>query len=88
MTIKQYFANGGKWNIQCNTNVPYKVMSVNIGFLNDKKMEDETQFDIRAYDINELDALFQDFCNDNHFPSDTVLYVNVVQVAETQEDLN
>lgn len=87
MTVKQYFRNGGKWNIQCNTDTPYRVMSVNVGFLNDRKMEDETQFDIKAYDVIELDKLFREFCKDNGFPTDTVTYIDVVRVAETMEEL-
>ena len=87
MTVKQYFRNGGKWNIQCDTDITYRFMTVNVGFLNDRKMEDETQFDIRAYDADELSSLFHDFCMEHDLAENTVTYVEVVHVAETMEVL-
>lgn len=85
MTIKQYFANGGKWEVECDTSKPYRAMSVNIGFLHAKGKEDEVQFDIQAYDVDELSRLFNEFCKENNFPTNTVMYVTVVQIAETME---
>ena len=87
MTIKQYFSSGGKWDIQCSTGIPYRAMSVNVGFLNDRNEEDEVQFDIHAYDVNELCQLFNDFCRENNFPANTVMYIAVVETAETMKAL-
>lgn len=62
-------------------------MTVCIQFLNDKKMEDETEFDISACDVDELEELFQNFCQENGFAVDTVTDVYVVRTAITLEEL-
>ncbi len=46
----------------------------NIGFKNDKGMEDETQFE-NVKSIRELQELYSGFCKENGFPENTVLYV-------------
>lgn len=85
MTIKQYIKKYG-WEIECNPQ-RCRVMSVDIGFINDEKREDETEFDIMAYDEGELSDLFKDFCRENGFPQNTVTYVCVVQMADSMEEL-
>lgn len=87
MTINEYFTSGGIWDIQCSTGIPYRAMSVNVGFLNDRNEEDEVQFDIHAYDVNELCQLFNVFCMENNFPANTVMYIAVVETAETMKAL-
>ena len=87
MTISQYFKNGGKWIINCDTHVTDRFMTVNVGFLNNSKLEDETQISISAYNINELNTLFTDFCKENKFTSTAILYISVVQTAETMKEL-
>lgn len=90
MTIKQYFKKGGVWNFECDIKYPYRFMNVDICFLNDQKMEDETQFSISAsaYSKTELDDLFKDFVKENKIKNPVVLSITVVQVAETMEKLD
>ncbi|MDY2752331.1 MAG: hypothetical protein SOV22_01865 [Blautia obeum] len=85
MTIKQFIKKHG-WQIECDSK-PGRAMSVDIGFLDHRKMEDETQMDINAYDEQELTELFADFCKENQFPTNTVTYVTIVQIADTMEEL-
>lgn len=87
MTVKNYFKNGGKWDIQCDTSVPYRAMTVNIGFLNNNKIDDEVQFDIQAYNVDELNELFHDFCKENDFHSPIITYISIIKTAETMEIL-
>lgn len=47
-----------------------------IGFINSDGAEDETEFDVRDYD--ELVELWEDFCKENGFRYDSVLYVEKV----------
>lgn len=44
-----------------------------IGFINADGLEDETEFD--AFNMTELKMLYQDFCKENGFRQNTVLYV-------------
>lgn len=81
-TIKQYFSYGGTWNVHCDMSTPYRSMTVTVGFINSNNDADETQFDINAYNINELSNLFKAFCAENNFPNNTVQYVNVVDIME------
>lgn len=46
----------------------------NIGFINDEGRNDETQFD--AENLDDLKMLWDDFCMENHFMTDKVLYVD------------
>lgn len=62
-------------------------MCVDVGFIDDEGREDETQMDINAYDEQELSSLFADFCKENKFPTNTVTYVTIVQIADTMEEL-
>lgn len=79
MTIKQCIKNG--WKIEKNSGSPYRSMDVNIGFENDG-IEDETQFLINSYDVNELTQLYSDFCKENNIPNNTVTYITIVQFYE------
>ena len=45
-----------------------------IGFINADGLEDETEFD--AFNMTELKMLYQDFCKENGFRQNTVLYVD------------
>ena len=87
-TVKQYFKYGGKWNVECDTSVPYRAMNVDIQFINSDNKADETQFSIKAYDINELSELFTMFCKENNYPRNTVQRITVVEVAETMDQLS
>lgn len=62
-------------------------MCVDVGFIDDKGREDETQMDINAYDELELSRLFAVFCKENKFPTNTVTSVVIVQIADAMEEL-
>lgn len=86
-TIMQYFNRGGKWNIECDTSIPYRAMDVQIGFVNSDGEEDEVEFSIKPYDKRELSSLYKDFCKENNYPNNTVKYISVAKVAESMESL-
>lgn len=86
-TIKSYFKNGGKWNINCNTSIPYVYMNVVVVFESPTSDLDGTEFSIKAYDIDELSELFAEFCKENGFPTNTVVNIIVSHVARTMEEL-
>ena len=62
-------------------------MIVHVTFELPSGEEDETSFDIPAYDTQGLSELFKDFCSENGFPADTVTGVTIVAAAETMEEL-
>ena len=86
MTIKQTILKSG-WNIECNVSSCFRYMIVHVGFINRDGNEDETSFDIKAYDVEELNQLYTDFCEENAQKKNTVTSINVVAVAETLEEL-
>lgn len=86
-TISQYFSRGGKWNVECDTSIPYRFMDVQISFLDANGNDDEVEFSIKSYDKRDLCSLYKDFCKENQLPLNTVKYIAVVRVAETMEDL-
>lgn len=86
MIIKTYFENGGKWDIACDITQPHKVMSVDISFEKDG-LFDETEFSIRCFDVEELDELFADFCEENQITPDKITNITVVEVAASMEEL-
>lgn len=86
MTIKEYIKKNG-WQVECETK-PCRYMNVDVSFLNNEKVEDETQFSIRAYDSDELNQLFANFCKENGFKRNTVTCVTIVQMAETMDELD
>lgn len=53
-----------------------------IGFINDEVGEDETEFD--ADGINELEDLWEQFCEDEQIDPDSVVYVERVEVERWQ----
>lgn len=53
-----------------------------IGFINDEAGEDETEFD--ADGINELEDLWEQFCEDEQIDPDSVVYVERVEVERWQ----
>ena len=85
MTVKECIKKNG-WNVQEN---PQKAWNVDIGFINSEtELEDETEFSICAYDEDDLQDLFEEFCKENKISSDTVIYVSVIQTANDFEELN
>ena len=85
MTVKQYLKKHG-WQAECEVSGGIRAMSVDIGFFNGE-FDDETEFDISAYDEEELAALFRDFCKENQFPSNNVISIMIVKVAATMDEL-
>lgn len=47
-----------------------------IGFINCDGAEDETELD--AYNLAELEKIYSDFCKENDFKQNTVIYVERV----------
>lgn len=79
-TIKQFFENGGNWHFECDASIPHKAMSVDVEFLNSQKATDEVEFDIKPFNIGELDELFTDFCKENNIDVETITAIHVVSV--------
>ncbi len=78
MTIKQIIKEKG-WQMETDVNIPYRSMDVNICF-QAGGIADETQLCINAYDVNELEELFSEFCKENNIPKNAVISVNIVQL--------
>lgn len=85
MTVKQYIKKYG-WNIECDIYL-CRWICVDIAFINSEGNLDETSFDIRAYDYEELAALFRNFCEENNFSYKTVCNIRVTATAEMYEKL-
>lgn len=83
MTVREFIKKNG-WNTECDTSEAGK-MSVNIGFINPDGLDDETQFDIKAYDVKELSTLFADFCKENKFALNTVTNIVIVAVDDEMD---
>ncbi len=68
--------------VSCAGNFP-EAMTFDIGFINphienwqgDGIGNDETE--LKAEGLEELEALYEDFCRENSFPTDTVTYVEI-----------
>ena len=78
--IKNYFKNGGKWSGNLSK---CKTQCVNVGFSHSECASDETQFDIQAFNKQELNALFKGFIKENNYTDVKVLYVDIVGVANS-----
>lgn len=85
MTIKQCIKKRG-WGTDIDLNVPHRSMEVDIVFMNDEGREDETEFCINAYDVNELDELFTEFCKENGLKRNTVTNIIIVRTYEETAD--
>ena len=83
MTFREFIKKNG-WQAECDTSKA-KRMSIDIDFLNPNKEEDETQFDIAAFDVKELATLFADFCKENKFALNTVTNVVIVAVDDEMD---
>lgn len=83
MTVREFIKKNG-WQSECDTHKAKK-MSVDVDFLNPNKEEDETQFDIAAFDVKELATLFADFCKENKFALNTVTNVVIVAVDDKMD---
>lgn len=80
MTIREYIAERG-WVMNVRPIPEMQAFSVRIGFMNEGN-DDATEFDINAYDIDELENLYSTFCTEERIPINTVIYIEVIDVAE------
>ena len=76
MTVKQVIKKD-HWRLECKIS-GCRSMEVCVQFLDPQKMPDETEFCIRPFDVDELQALFHDFCAENGFRDNTVEQIYVV----------
>ena len=85
MTVKEFIKKHG-WQAECKITL-CRAMIVHIGFETVNNPADETSFDIRPYDTNELSDLFKQFCKENGYPTNTVTSITIVAVASTMDEL-
>lgn len=89
MNIKECIQKNG---LQIEVDELKQCQSVDIVFINSDGMEDETEFDVYAVNTQagerELSELFEGFCKEHRFKSDTVSAVIVVKSADTMGDLD
>lgn len=89
MDIKECIRKNG---LQIEVGELKQCQSVDIVFTNSDRIEDKTEFDVYAVNTRagecELSELFEGFCKENRFKSDTVSAVIVVKSADTVEDLD
>lgn len=78
MTIRSFVKKHG-WQTECDVAMARR-MTVDINFENDGN-PDETEFDIAAYNVNELSNLFADFCRENKLKANTVTGVTIVSAT-------
>ena len=87
MTIKQWLDING-WAINPAA-TEGKFWRVHIGFIDSRnREEDEAELAIRAYDLDELNELYDDFCRENKMTNDTVVYVAVIETSDSGEELD
>ena len=84
MTVRKYLEENG-WDMKVHPHHHY--MSVRIQFINDDGKDDETEFDIFAYSVDELEELYETFCRENGFATDTVTDIYIFKSARTMEKL-
>lgn len=75
------------WQTECDMSVPYRAMTVQVGFSHKENDSDETEFCINAWDAKELDELFKIFCQENNFEDISINNLSIVRVAATLEEL-
>lgn len=80
MTIKDVILKEG-WDLDCNLLKSYSKMEVRVIFDN-HGVEDETEFDIKPFDVEELEELFREFCIEENIEPDTAIAVVVSNVGE------
>lgn len=92
MTIKGYIKEKG-WCTECDVPGTCRWMSAQIRFQSPETADyDETEFDIKAYDKNELSELFETLCKETFGEEwkkaySSVTAVVIVQFADTYEEL-
>lgn len=92
MTVKEYIKEKGQCT-ECDNPSTCRWMSVQIAFQNPETTDyDETEFDIKAYDKNELSELFETLCKETFGEEwkkaySSVTAVVIVQFTDTYEEL-
>ena len=71
----------------CDVPERFSAFTVRVGFSHPGNESDETEFCIERQNVEELDELFGTFCNENGFENVEVLYVDVVLMALTMDEL-
>ena len=84
-SVKKYIQQNG-WIDECQTRRSDKYMTVQIAFDNQGR-DDEVEFDIKAYDTNELAKLFEDFCEEEKCEKNSVTGIYIVKTADNMSDL-
>ena len=69
------------WNFTCNVSGAFGAMTVRVGFSHRNRMEDEAEFCIEAWNVEELSDLFNGFCCENQFENVDINYIDIVAVA-------
>lgn len=69
------------WDICCDLSVPYRVMTVQIGFSHKENDSDEVEFDITAWDTKQLAELFDDFINENSYTKVHISSISIMRTA-------
>ncbi len=70
------FLKTNNWELECNPVPNARSMVVDISFCVDG-VDDETEFDIEAYNQDELNILFKEFCKENNFNMNRVKVTGV-----------
>lgn len=81
MTISEYFREHYPEVMSWRGSFPSET-TFDIGFINPELessgcANDETQ--LSAENLDDLETLYADFCLENAFPADTVMYVDIVE---------
>ena len=88
MTLKECIKKHG---LQTEVSEFYRWSAVDINFLHSDGSEDETQFDVMFIGTKnateELSQLYKDFCQENHFPVNTVQSVTVIKSVPFYKNL-
>lgn len=75
------------WQMECDASVPYRAMTVQVGFSHAENEMDETEFCINAHDAKELTELFEGFCKENGFQDVSIESISIARVAATLDEL-
>ena len=84
--VKQLINKKG-WNIACDMPPISRWMNVDITFYDKSNLQNEVQFSISSFNVEELNELFKDFCKNNGFPTNKVVSVTIVLMADTYQEL-
>lgn len=86
MTIKQYVRKKG-YTVETTIDKPFRVMTVDVGFINADGEDDETEFDVYSFNTQELSELFHVFCEENGCKENNVTSITVVRTAASMNEL-